>query len=248
MSPILRRSAWRFRKRKTWRNHTGNQTCDPLRRYTPESIEELARVVEEAERVGATVRAVGSGHSWSDAALTYGFLVEPQGLAQPLDLEADLLRDGVDPAPLVRVGSGMRVRELNAHLASRSLALSQMGGYDGQTVAGVVSTSTHGSGIGLGPFPDFVRSLDLVACGGAVNRIESAGGPTDPHAFAEHHPDRHLVQDDRVFDAALVGVGCLGLVHSVVLEVQPAYWLTEVRTPSTWGATCCATAATTRSI
>ena len=234
MSPILRRSGWRFRRRKTWRNHTGNQTCDPLRRYAPESIEELARVVEEAERVGATVRAVGSGHSWSDAALTYGFLVEPQGLAQPLDLEADLLRDGVDPAPLVRVGSGMRVRELNAHLASRSLALSQMGGYDGQTVAGVISTSTHGSGIGLGPFPDFVRSLDLVACGGAVNRIEPAGGPTDPHAFAEHHPDRRLVQDNRVFDAALVGVGCLGLVHSVVLEVQPAYWLTEVRTPSTW--------------
>ena len=234
MSPILRRSRRRFRKRRTWRNHTGNQTCDPLRRYSPESLAELAEIVVEAERVGATVRAVGSGHSWSDAALTAGFLVEPKGLARPLELETELLRDAVDPDRLVRVGSGMRVRELNAHLAGRGLALSQMGGYDAQTIAGVISTSTHGSGIGLGPFPDFVRSLDLVASGGAVHRIEPADGPTDPQAFARRHSDRRLVQDDRVFDAALVGIGCMGLVHSVVLEVSPAYWLTEVRTPSTW--------------
>jgi L-gulono-1,4-lactone dehydrogenase len=234
VSPILRRRLPRFLLRRTWRNRTGNQSCDPLRRYSPSSIEELAEIVAEAEMLGATVRAVGSGHSWSDAALTPGFLVEPKGLARPLELEADLLRDGVDPGPLMRVEAGMRVRELNAHLASKGLALSQMGGYDAQTVAGVVSTSTHGSGIALGPFPDFVRSLDMVASGGAINRIEPADGPTDPQAFAGRYPDRRLVQDDRFFDAALVGIGCLGLIHSLMLEVRAAYWLTEVRTASTW--------------
>jgi hypothetical protein len=234
VSPILRTRRQRFLNRRTWRNHTGNQSCDPLRRYSPTSLEELAEIVVEAEQVGTTVRAVGSGHSWSDAALTPGFLVEPRGMARPLELESDLLRAGVDPAPLVRVGGGMRVRELNAHLAAKGLALSQMGGYDAQTIAGVISTSTHGSGIGLGPFPDFVRSLDLVASGGAILRVEPAGGPSDRQAFDARHPGRRLVQDDGIFDAALVGFGCLGLIHSVILEVSPAYWLTEVRTPSSW--------------
>ena len=59
-----------------------------------------------------------------------------------------------------------------------------MGGYDGQTIAGVISTSTHGSGIRFGPITDDVRSLDIVASGGALYRIEPADGITDPAAFA----------------------------------------------------------------
>ena len=46
----------------------------------------------------------------------------------------------------MRVEAGMRLRELNRLLDDKGVALSQMGGYDAQTVAGVISTSTHGSG------------------------------------------------------------------------------------------------------
>ena len=66
----------------------------------------------------------------------------------------------------------MRLRELNRHLDDNGLALSNMGGYDAQTVAGVMSTATHGSGIAFGPIADAVRSLELVASGGRVIRIE----------------------------------------------------------------------------
>ena len=225
----------RIRVRSAWRNHTGNQGCDPLRICRPESVEELSELVREAEAKELTVRAIGSGHSWSDVALTGGLLIEPQGLARPLPLETELLRADVEPARLARCGSGIRLRELNAQLDSEGRALLQMGGYDGQTVAGVVSTSTHGSGIRLGPICDFVRSLDLVAAGGAVYRIEPADGPTDPEAYAARHPDRTLVQDDGFFDAARVGVGCLGLIHSLILEVGERYWLREVRTLRPWG-------------
>ena len=58
-----------------------------------------------------------------------------------------------------------------------------MGGYDAQTIAGVVSTSTHGSGLAFGPFPDMVRSLDLVVAGGELVRVEPADGITDPGAL-----------------------------------------------------------------
>jgi len=221
-------------KRQTWRNHTGNQSIQPLRTYAPQSLDDLVTIVRDAEAAGATVRAVGSGHSWSDAALTTGFVVLPQGLARPLDLEPALLRDPAAAGRLVRVEAGMRIRELNALLDGQNRALSNMGGYDGQTLAGVVSTSTHGSGGQMGPIADQVRSLDVVACRGEVLRIEPATGAiTDADAFAARYPRRRLVQDDAWFRAARVGVGCLGLIYAATLEVREEYWLKEVRTRET---------------
>src|SRR2546428_9841656 len=174
--------------RKTWKNHLGNQAIQPLRLYAPESLDDVVGLGREAERSRCTVRAVGSGHSWSDVALTPGFLVDTSGLSRILDLEPQLLRSGVDAARLVRAEAGIRLRELNAHLDPHGLALSNMGGYAGQTVAGVISTSTHGSAIRFRPLPRQIRSLDLVAGGGGVYRLQRGGGPTGPAGFPHGHP------------------------------------------------------------
>lgn len=221
-----------FKQRKRWRNHTGNQWVEPLRIYRPATLAELQEIVRTAEADGATVRAVGSGHSWSDVALTTGYLVRTDRLGDPLPL--DCLRADHGDETLVRVEAGMRIRELNRHLAKQDLALTQMGGYDAQTLAGVVSTSTHGSGLAFGPLNDSVCSLDLVAAGGRVHRIEPAAGPTDPAAFARTHPDWALHQDDDAFHAAAVNMGCMGVIYAATLAVEGAYWLTEVRELSTW--------------
>jgi hypothetical protein len=222
----------RFEQRKRWRNHTGNQWVEPLRIYRPATLAELQEIVRTAEVDNATVRAVGSGHSWSDVALTTGYLLRTDRLGDPLPL--DCVRRDHGGETLVRVEAGMRIRALNQHLADQDLALSQMGGYDAQTVAGVVSTSTHGSGLEFGPLNDFVRSLDLVAAGGRVHRIEPADGPTDPAAFARAHPDWVLHQDDVTFHAAAVNMGCMGVIYAATLAVEGAYWLTEVRELTTW--------------
>ena len=221
-----------FQKRKRWRNHTGNQSVEPLRIYRPASLADLREIVRTAEADRTTVRAVGSGHSWSDVALTAGYLVRTDRLSRPL--EPDCLRRDRDGARLVRVEAGMRLRELNRVLDRRGLALTQMGGYDAQTVAGVLSTSTHGSGIALGPICDYVQSFELVAAGGRVDRIERTDGPTDPAAFARAHGDWELHQDDHVFHAAVVGMGCMGVIYAATIAVEDAYWLTEVRELSTW--------------
>jgi L-gulono-1,4-lactone dehydrogenase len=224
-----------FSLRRKWRNHTGNQGIDALRIVEPKTLEEVVALVKEAEGAGCTVRAVGSGHSWSDVALTRGFLVLPTGLAKPLDLEPDLLRaGGVSQEHLVRVEAGIRIRELNAHLDSLGLALPNMGGYDGQTLAGVMSTATHGSGIDFGPISDDARSLDVVGSGGALYRIEPADGITDPGAFASSRPDWTLIEDDTTFNAARVGMGCLGVIYAVTLAVRSKFYLREVRTMSSW--------------
>lgn len=226
-----------FRRRTRWQNHRGNESANPLRTYTPASVADVMTIVRRAEADGVTARAVGSGHSWSDVARPGGYLLRPKGMHAPLALEAELLHWSDEQLQtLVRVEAGMRISELNDHLAGNGQALINMGGYDGQTVAGVISTSTHGSGKELGPLNDAVRSIDLVAAGGVLYRVERGDGPTDAGAWRARYPepDHRLVQDDEFFAAAVVGMGCLGVICSVILEVRPAYILTERRTETTW--------------
>jgi L-gulono-1,4-lactone dehydrogenase len=149
-------------RRLTWRNHSHDQECRPRRIVHPSTTAELQAIVRDAERDGVPVRAVGAGHAWSDVALTDGVLVETDRLT------------GVQDAGehLVRVRSGTRIRGLNAALDARGLGLVNVGGYDGQAIAGVVATSTHGSGLGFGPFPDYVESIDLVASEGRSVHFE----------------------------------------------------------------------------
>ena len=211
----------------TWHNHAGNQKCKPLDCVRPESLEELVHCVQKAEREGATVRACGARHAWSDAALTDGYLVLPDRLGGVLDVDDGTLRQ---PQPrLARVLAGTHLHELNDELDRRGLALPQMGGYDAQTIAGVVATSTHGSGLRWGAFPDLVHSLDLVVAGGEVVRVERAHGPTERTKFTGR-----LIQDDDTFNAAVCGIGSMGIAYSFLIEVREKFWLKEVRTLSTW--------------
>ena len=57
-----------YQTRATWSNVTGNQRIEPLRIYRPSTVTEVQEIVRLAEKEGVTVRAVGSHHSWSDAA------------------------------------------------------------------------------------------------------------------------------------------------------------------------------------
>ena len=219
----------------TWHNHTRNQHCHPREIVAPASLAELVQLVQRAEREGTTVRAVGAGHAWSDVALTDGFLIEPENLGGMLDLDDGTLRADMTAQGLVRVLGGTHLHALNAALDRDGVALPNMGGYDAQTISGVVSTSTHGSGLELGPFPDLVRSLDLVVAGGEVVRVEPAEGLTDPTSFSTRYgSERRLVQDDKTFSAAVCSIGCMGLIHSLVVDVREKFWLNEVRTLSSW--------------
>jgi len=102
-----------YKVRTTWRNHLANQSIDPLRIYAPQSIDEVVAIVQAAEEVGVTARAVGSGHSWSDVALTDGFLMTTQRLSRVPALEPDFMRPSWHGRRLVRAEAGIRLKELN---------------------------------------------------------------------------------------------------------------------------------------
>lgn len=220
--------------RQTWTDTIGSRICQPLRVFQPTSLDDLRSILRQAAVDGCRVKAVGSGHSFTDVAVTRDLLVDTHGLSRPLDLETDLLRAGSDPDTLFAAEAGIVVRDLNDALWAAGRGLVNMGGYDGQTIAGVISTSTHGSGLGFGPLSSQIVSLTVVGANGKTWRIEPTDGITDPIRWTARHPDVELKQDDAWFRAVQVGVGCLGVVYAVVLRVRGAYWLREERALGRW--------------
>lgn len=222
------------RGRQTWLNCIGSPSSQPLKIFRPRTLTDLRSILQQAEETNCRVKAVGSGHSFTDVAVTRDFLIETHGLNRPLALERDLLRSNARPKTLFATEAGITIRDLNEALWKANLGLENMGGYDAQTIAGVVSTSTHGSGLAYGPLPSQVVSLTIVAAGGRTLRVEPKGGITQPAAWAARQSDIELIQDDDWFHSCLVSLGCMGVIYSVILRVQPRFFLKEERTLSIW--------------
>src|SRR5262249_33460955 len=121
-----------------YRNWAGDQRCRPAAFAAPANREDLAAAVVAAAAAGRKVSVAGSLHSFTDTALTDGTLVDLGALHGVL--EADTA------SGLVRVGAGTVLAELNEELARLGLAMENLGDVDWQTIAGAISTGTHGTG------------------------------------------------------------------------------------------------------
>ncbi len=190
--------------KQRWRNWAGNQECLPASVHSPSSEDELAAIVKAASGSGERVKMAGSGHSFTGAALTDGHHVRPDRYGQVVRIDRG--------SGLVTVQAGMTLAALNAALATAGLALPNLGDIAYQTVAGAISTATHGTGERLGNLATQVRGLRLVTGDGSI--LECS---------ADEEPD--------VFTAARVGVGALGLISTVTLATVPAFDLHVVEEP-----------------
>lgn len=174
--------------------------CSPRGLATPVSEEALAALVRDAARRGEPVRPAGSGHSHTPLVASAGTIVSLDALS------------GVhahDPeARTARIGAGSVLSTLGEPLRARGLALQNMGDVDVQTLAGAVSTGTHGTGRTLGGLATRIAALRLVRADGEVVACS-------PH----QHPE--------LFDAARVSLGALGLLSEITLLLVPAYRLHE---------------------
>lgn len=227
--------------RRPWRNWSRTQVFYPAHVARPSSVGALVELVRDVSARRGRLKAVATGLSFSDILRTDDTLVEvtellggpPHGSLLPL--ESELFAEPAPAAPLVRVPAGARIRDLNTTLAAAGLGFSNLGGYDGQTLIGALSTSTHGSGLSLPPLCDAVRSLDLVASGGRSYRVEPRHGLTDLEKYRHRYGKRRtLLRDDGLFGACLVSLGCFGVIHSAVIAVSPAYRLRERRFLARW--------------
>jgi FAD-linked oxidoreductase len=171
-------------------------------------VDELAAVVRQAARDGLTVKAVGSGHSFTTAAATDGVLVRPDGLTAIRSIDR--------AAGTVTAESGVQLRQLNAALAAEGLSLTNMGDIMVQTVAGATSTGTHGTGRDSGSIAAQITALELVTADGSVLTCSARENP-------------------EVFAAARIGLGALGVISAVTFAVEPVFLLTAREEPMSFG-------------
>ncbi len=144
---------------------------------------------------------------------------------------------------LLHVEAGMKVYALNCTLEERGLAMPTLGGSNGQSVVGAISTGTHGSNPQLGAIGDFVRAIHLVGPGGQEWWLEPASHPiTDPAGMqrliqeGRLDPCIKIEYNDDLFHSCLVAVGAAGVIYSVVLEAVSEYLLKTTTSGNTWGA------------
>lgn len=187
-----------------WANWAGDQVCRPASDLRPHSREELAAAIGAAAAAGRRVSVAGSGHSFTEAAMTDGTMLHVEALAGVLD---------ADPGSgLVRVGGGTVLAALNEELARLGLAMENLGDIDSQTIAGAISTGTHGTGARLRNLSAQVEGIELVLADGSTRQLSAA---TDPELLR----------------AARVGVGALGAIAAVTLRCVPAFTLRRVDRP-----------------
>ena len=192
----------------TWQNWAGTAIADPARRYWPRSAEAIADAIKDAASAGLTVRALGSGHSFTPAAATSGAALDLSGWTGVISADAE--------SGLVTVRSGTTIAALNAALDALGLAMPNLGDIDAQTIAGAISTGTHGTGARLGGIATAVAGLELVLADGSVASCS-----------AEQSPD--------LFAAARVSLGALGVVSAVTLSCVPAFDLAADERPMPLG-------------
>ena len=138
----------------TWRNWAGNQKANPLSIEAPKSVSELSAIVSRASEQGQKVKAVGSGHSFTSAAATNGRMIRLENLNGILHIDHASCQ--------VTVGGGTRLSDLNMLLHTEGLALANLGDIAYQTVAGAISTSTHGTGRALTGLAGQVVAMKLI--------------------------------------------------------------------------------------
>lgn len=187
-----------------WSNWAGNQRATSVNMLKPRSEDELQQIVQQAMRLDKRVKAVGSGHSFTGIAVAEEWLVD-------LSQYASLVSINVEQST-VEVQAGMLLADLNEALHRQGFAMQNLGDIAYQTIAGSISTSTHGTGAKFTGIAGQVVGLRIVLADGSI--VECS-------AFS----------NQELFDCARVGLGAIGLLSTITLKVVRAFNLSVVEEP-----------------
>jgi len=188
----------------TWKNWAGNQIAHPLSIEKPRSDEELLATVVSARDRGEAVKVVGTGHSFTSIALTQGHLVSLENMTGIVEVDTDAQR--------VTVKAGTTLADLNVLPHQHGLALANLGDITYQTVAGAVSTGTHGTGRHLTGLAGQITGMRIINGLGQII-------------------DADETQNSEILRLGRVGLGALGAITQVTLQAVPAFRLRAVESP-----------------
>lgn len=182
----------------TWKNWSESVTCNPSAIHYPTTQDEIIQIVKTCHSNNLHIRVVGSGHSFTPVVKTDQILIS-------LDNYQGI--ENIDPENhQATVLAGTKIKSLSEALFEHNLAQENLGDIDVQSIAGAISTGTHGSGVNLGTIATQVIAITLMTADGNV--VECS--PTQ-------HPD--------IFKAAQISLGSLGIISKLTLQLVPAYKL-----------------------
>ena len=190
-----------FQNDGTWTNWAGNQSAKPVRIERPRNENEIVNLVKAANGENRRVRVVGAGHSFTGLVVTDDVLVTLDDMTSVVSLERDSGR--------VKVESGIRLFNLNPLLDAAGLAMPNLGDIAYQSIAGAISTSTHGTGLKFQSIAAGVIGLRIVTGDGSVIECNEDKNP-------------------EILHVARVGLGALGIVTEVTLQCVPSFNLHAV--------------------
>ena len=188
----------------SWSNWAGNQRVEQASRYSPKTEDELQQIVRQASTNRLRVKAVGSGHSFTAIALAEEILVDLSHYDQVIEIDKT--------KNTVTVQSGIQLSKLNIELHRNNLAMQNLGDIAYQTIAGAISTSTHGTGLKFSGIANQVVAMRIVLA-------DSSVVDCSPEINAE------------LFHCARVGLGALGLISTVTLQLISAFNLSVIEEP-----------------
>ncbi len=180
------------------KNWAGNLNFNPEKIFEPQSISDIQAMVNEAGKNNKTIRPIGSGHSWTGlvASDDYFFhLNEMQGITRCDQTNST-----------VTAFAGTKLSRFGDEAFAHGFSMENQGDIDKQSLAGAMSTGTHGTGIGLQSVSNQARELKMVLASGEIQTINTA-------------------HDENLYQAARVSFGSLGLIAEATLKLVPAYKL-----------------------
>ncbi|KAJ7768912.1 L-gulonolactone D-arabinono-1,4-lactone oxidase [Mycena metata] len=186
--------------RATFTNWGRTFSCRPLAIFEPKNEEQCELVLDLAWREGRVLRAVGVGHSPSDLACTGDFMLRTTKLNKLLEVNLEKL--------YVVVQAGITLTDLHVELAKHGLAMRNLGSISDQTLGGIVTTASHGSGVTYPVMSADVAALTLLLADGSRARCS-----------------RNERRD--LFLATLCGLGATGLILTIQLQVERAFRLKD---------------------
>lgn len=181
-----------------FKNWSTSVCCEPSRFEEPRDLGELIAIVNRCKAEGRALRVVGAGHSFTPLVATTDVLVSIDYISgiECVDTENHL----------VTVWAGTSLKDLGEELYQYGYAMENLGDINVQTVAGAVSTGTHGTGIAYGSVSTQVHDVTILTASGQLLHIS----PTE---------------NEDLLQAVKVALGLLGIIVKVTLKVLPSYQL-----------------------
>ena len=188
----------------SWRNWSRTVHVRPQRVERPADAAAVVRSVQAAVARGLRIKAVGAGHSFTGIAVAPGVLLDLDDLSGVVEVDRERSR--------VRVLAGTRLHQMPRLLAPYGLAMANLGDIDRQSIAGAISTGTHGTGTRFGGISTQVVGATLVTGTGELLTVGD-----DENA--------------ELLPAVALGLGALGILIDVTLQCVPAFVLHAVERP-----------------